>query len=231
MKQANILVVDDDAAIRKIVSTNLTRAGYGAVVAPDAEQALAILSENGDFDLIISDVMMPRVDGMEFRKRVLSNERTAHIPFVMLTAKRGTDDRISSYELDVVAYLTKPFEAKELLAKVASILRQESRRVAYTSEQRLEAIRQLTVTLNHEINNPLSTVLGQAELLLRGDALPPPEKARKMVGEIREAGYRIREVIQKINRIRQIATKTYLSDIEMVDLDRAMSEKPEESAK
>ena len=221
MVPKRILVVDDDPAIRKIVSTQLKRSGYEVVEAAEALAALDILTTDVRFDLIVSDVMMPRMDGMEFRQRVLDDVRVAHVPFILLTAKKETQDKIDGYRLDVAAYITKPFEAKEFLASVESIIRQAEGRTRFTSEERLRAIRQLTVTLNHEINNPLSTVLGQAELLLRREELPPPEKARRMIGEIREAGYRIREVIQKLNRIRQIATKTYLSDIEMVDLDRA----------
>lgn len=229
MPAKRILVVDDESSIRKIITTQLKRAGYEVAEAADAFAGLEILARDSAFDLVVSDLMMPRMDGIEFRKKILASPNLAHIPFVMLTASRHTEDKVTSYELDVAAYITKPFEAQELLARIASILRQLDGRVRYTAEERLRAIQQLSVTLNHEINNPLSTVLGQAELLLMKPEPPAAEKFHRMVKEIRDAAVRIRDVIRKVHQIRSIATKTYLSDIEMVDLDLASGAQPEES--
>lgn len=117
----NILVVDDEASIRELISFNLENAGYAAVVAEDGSQALT-LAKSG-IHLIILDLMLPGLDGLEVCRRLKSERKTARIPIIMLTAKNEEIDKILGLEMGADDYLTKPFSPRELVARVKAVLR------------------------------------------------------------------------------------------------------------
>ncbi len=112
-----VLVVDDDSRIRKLVSVALERAGYDVVTAIDGLDALARVSDAAP-DLIITDVMMPNMDGFRLLSYLRTVSETRAIPVLMLTARGGTDDIVNGLELGADDYLAKPFEMSELLARV-----------------------------------------------------------------------------------------------------------------
>ncbi|UJF27592.1 response regulator transcription factor [Planococcus sp. 107-1] len=113
-----ILVVDDDPYIRKLIGIHLRKEGYEALFASDGVEALEI-AEEGDLDLAIVDVMMPRMDGVSLTKRLVNQE----IPVLMLTAKMSLEDKEKGFLAGADDYLVKPFEPKELLFRVRAILR------------------------------------------------------------------------------------------------------------
>ena len=115
----HLLVVDDDERIRVLLQKFLIRDGYLVSVARDAGQARRILA-GLDFDLIILDVMMPGEDGVSLTKHL---RETRNTPILLLTAKGETADRIRGLEAGADDYLVKPFEPKELLLRLAAILR------------------------------------------------------------------------------------------------------------
>jgi two-component system, OmpR family, response regulator len=118
-----ILIVDDDVYIQQLVSIHLSREGYQVYRANHAEEALAFLEEN-TVDLAIVDVMMPGMDGFELTK-VLSED--LEIPVILLTAKGQLDDKERGFLSGSEDYIVKPFEVKELLFRVAVVLRRVER--------------------------------------------------------------------------------------------------------
>ena len=111
--KGKILIVDDEEVIRKFLKIQLTRWGFDVKEASDGEQAIAELG-NDHFDLVISDVMMPRKSGWEVVKEVKSNPKTNHIPVILLTAKNEDPDMFKGYELGANYYMTKPFTKAQL---------------------------------------------------------------------------------------------------------------------
>ena len=114
----DILVVDDDAFIRKLIGIHLKKEGYSAQFASDGLEALALVTEH-HFDLAIVDVMMPKMDGIKLTKRLTEQ----NIPVLMLTAKATLDDKEKGFLAGADDYMVKPFEPKELLFRVRAILR------------------------------------------------------------------------------------------------------------
>ena len=115
-----ILVVDDERHIVRLVQVNLGRAGYEVTTAYDGVEALeAVRSEIPD--MIILDVMMPRMDGFEALKKLRADAQTKDIPVIMLTAKAQDADIFKGWSSGVDSYLTKPFNPRELLAFVDRI--------------------------------------------------------------------------------------------------------------
>ena len=115
-----ILVVDDERHIVRLVQVNLERAGYEVTTAYDGVEAIeAVQSELPD--MIILDVMMPRMDGFEALKKLRADDKTKDIPVIMLTAKAQDADIFKGWSSGVDSYLTKPFNPRELLAFVDRI--------------------------------------------------------------------------------------------------------------
>ena len=117
--QPHILVVDDDDRLRDLLRRYLTEHGYVVITARDANDAAAKL-ENLAVDMIVLDVMMPGVNGLEFT-RTLRQSRT--LPILLLTAQGQADDRIAGLEAGADDYLAKPFEPRELLLRIGAVLR------------------------------------------------------------------------------------------------------------
>jgi len=116
---AHLLIVDDDERIRGLLQKFLMRSGFLVSTARDAAHARRILS-GLEFDLIVLDVMMPGEDGMSLCRDLRA---TINTPILLLTAKGGTEDRITGFEAGADDYLAKPFEPKELLLRINAILR------------------------------------------------------------------------------------------------------------
>lgn len=115
-----ILVVDDESRIRKIIRDFLVREGYVVCEAEDGEATLDIFCSNNDIDLIIMDVMMPKMDGWQLCKEV---RKLSKVPILMLTAKSEEQDELKGFELGVDEYISKPFSPKILTARVNALLR------------------------------------------------------------------------------------------------------------
>ncbi|MFW6151230.1 MAG: response regulator [Chloroflexota bacterium] len=114
-----ILVVEDDATLAEAVKYNLEKEGYRVVVARDGERGLE-LARSGDPDLIVLDILLPKLDGLEVC-RILRKETS--VPILMLTAKAEEVDRVVGLEMGADDYLTKPFSLREFLARVKAMLR------------------------------------------------------------------------------------------------------------
>lgn len=129
MNKLHILVVDDDPAILRLLSTNLKARDYEVTTSIDGEEALEAI-EGDFFDLIVLDIMMPRVDGVEVCRRIREWSR---VPIIILSARGDEKDKVKCLELGADDYLTKPFGIAELMARIRTALRHSgSARVAPT---------------------------------------------------------------------------------------------------
>lgn len=133
MERLKILVVDDEARMRKLVKDFLVKSSYDVMEAEDGSQALDIFYEQKDIALIILDVMMPKLDGWEVCREIRQYSR---VPVIMLTAKSDERDELLGFQLGVDEYISKPFSPKILVARVEAILRRTNQ---LGSEQTLAA--------------------------------------------------------------------------------------------
>lgn len=124
MDKLKILVVDDESRMRKLVRDFLMRQGYEVLEAGDGEAALDIFYADKDIDLLILDVMMPKMNGWEVCREI---RETSKVPIIMLTAKSDESDELMGFELGVDEYISKPFSPKILVARVEAILRRANR--------------------------------------------------------------------------------------------------------
>jgi DNA-binding response OmpR family regulator len=118
-----ILLVDDEDAVRRVLAFPLEKDGYEVVQAADGEEALERFSEH-DVDLVVLDVMLPRLDGLEVCKRLRA---TSSVPIIMLTARDDELDKVIGLELGADDYITKPFSIREFRSRVRALLRRARR--------------------------------------------------------------------------------------------------------
>ncbi len=121
-KIAIILIVEDNSDVRNYIR-ELLETEYQVIEASNGEEGISKAKDEIP-DLIITDVMMPEMDGFQFCKQIRNNEKTSHIPIIMLTAKAGLEDKIEGLETGIDAYITKPFSAKELKVRVKNLIYQ-----------------------------------------------------------------------------------------------------------
>ncbi len=118
----SIMVVEDEPEIRELLSFTLSRAGYDVVAAETAEQALRLIDRSVP-ELAVIDWMLPGMSGVDLARRLRSDELTAALPIIMLTARGEEADKLKSFESGVDDYVTKPFSPRELLARMKALLR------------------------------------------------------------------------------------------------------------
>ncbi len=120
MNELKILVVDDEARMRKIIRDFLVARNYVVLEAANGEEALDIMYKDNKIDLVILDVMMPKMDGWETCREI---RKFSKVPVIMLTAKSDESDELLGYDLGIDEYITKPFSPKVLVARIDAILR------------------------------------------------------------------------------------------------------------
>ncbi len=126
--QRHILVTDDEEYISELVKFNLEKAGFMVSVCHNGSTALQKL-EDEKIDLLVLDLMLPDIDGIEVCKRVRKSDKNSELPIIMLTAKSEEIDRILGLELGADDYMTKPFSVKELVTRVKTVLRRSEHHV------------------------------------------------------------------------------------------------------
>lgn len=121
-----ILVVDDEKDILELIEYNLSKNGYRVKTVTTGEEALELIKEE-DYDLIILDLMLPGVDGLDICRMIKADKKRASIPVIMVTAKSEEADKVAGLEIGADYYITKPFSPREMLAIVKATLRRKPR--------------------------------------------------------------------------------------------------------
>ncbi len=124
MEKLKVLVVDDEARMRKLVKDFLQRQDYTVIEAENGEQAVDIFFEEKDIALILLDVMMPKMDGWQVTREI---RQFSKVPIIMLTARADERDELLGFELGVDEYISKPFSPKILVARVNAVLRRSGK--------------------------------------------------------------------------------------------------------
>lgn len=124
-----VLIVDDEKDITELITYNLKKEGFTADSAPDGETALAKIKK-GNYDLVILDLMLPGLQGIELCRIIRNDAQTASLSVIMLTAKGEEVDKVVGLEMGADDYITKPFSPRELVARVNAVLRRAKERPA-----------------------------------------------------------------------------------------------------
>ncbi len=170
---ANILVVEDEPAIQELLALNLTQAGHNAMRALSVEQAQMFMREALP-DLIILDWMLPGMSGIDFARKLKSDELTKAIPIIMLTARSEEIDKVRGLEVGADDYVTKPFSPRELNARIKAVLR---RRAPQMTDDPIEVSGLRLDPMTHRVSGNGATLdLGPTEFRLLHYLMSNPER-------------------------------------------------------
>jgi len=149
MKKGTILVIDDEKDLIELVRYNLEKEGFDVIAATDGQSGLEVIRKHRP-DLVVLDLMMPGLDGLQVCQRLRADPRSGRIPVIMLTAKATEADRIVGLELGADDYITKPFSPREVVARVKAVLR---RSVPHQDQRQVIRNGDLSIDLSgHEVS-------------------------------------------------------------------------------
>jgi CheY-like chemotaxis protein/anti-sigma regulatory factor (Ser/Thr protein kinase) len=204
-KEPRILVVDDHPINIKLLQLKLERQGMHVSVAYNGRECLEIVEEANP-DLILLDIMMPEMDGIEVCQRLKSNSATKTIPIIFITAKASKEGKLEGLDAGAVDYITKPVDLDETLARIHTQLRlQEMFHENIRLQERLgdarkaAAVGAITKGITHNLNNLLGVVVGYLDLLKNGQ--DSPDMVKRSVGLIDKSITRMVDIVGQLGTI------------------------------
>ncbi|KAB2922571.1 MAG: response regulator [Bacteroidetes bacterium] len=216
---ATILVVDDDIYIRSFLQKRLTALNYEVLLAENGAEGLAAARERRPH-LIVSDWMMPVMDGKEFCQRVKNDEELRYTYFILLTARDTAEDKIEGMEYGADDFMTKPFNDKELVARIKVGLRITALQQELSKYQHEKAVTELAVTIGHEINNPLGIIMLTLQVMKKKIGTEREAEFAADIESLMANGNRVADIVKRLCSLDELQFKPYLknSDLQMLDL-------------
>lgn len=208
MTKDKVLIIDDEEHIVELIRYNLENAGYDAVEAYNGIDGIKA-AKNEKPTLILLDVMLPMMDGLEVCRKLRKDDTTKHIPIIMLTAKSEEIDKILGLELGADDYITKPFSVRELLARIKAVLRRTGSELEETSvfsfsdvtidyDKHLVTKNNVKVDLTLKEYELLDILIKNRGKVLKRDLLLDKIWGYEYVGETRTVDVHIRHLRQKL---------------------------------
>lgn len=190
---ATILVVDDDQDSREYLALCFSHLNYQVIEASNGQEALA-LAKSTKPDVIVLDVVMPDLDGYQVCRKLKDDEKTEHIPVVLITVLHKLEDEIRGFEVGAHDYISKPYNRAELSARITAALR--VKRLQDQLRHRNEDLKELIKVLQRDITDPLTGVLGRTTLLLLH---PLADEVSEGLHTIETLAQRIAKLIKRLD--------------------------------
>ena len=201
-RKSKILIVDDAIDTVELLRKRFHSEGYDTSEAYDGEEALKRVDEYNP-DLIVLDVMMPKIDGYEVCRRLKNDENKKYIPILMLTAKGGVESKVKGLEIGADDYLAKPFDYKELSARVKSLLTIKASREKLLEEEKSVALEKMMDEVAHEVRNPLVSIGGFAKRVY--DRLPENDPNKKYLEMIMDEVSKLENMVKLLIELKTMA--------------------------
>jgi len=217
-----VLFADDDVVSRTLLAAVLTHVGHESCSASDGGEAWELF-QSEPVPLVILDLSMPVLDGLEVCRRIRAQAAGRETFVLVVTARDAREDLTEVLDAGADDYVSKPSSPENLQARLAiaerRIAQEEARRAAEAELARarwLAGIGETTIALEHEINNPLSALLGHAELLLMDRALTDDQ--RRQLELVRAQAARIADIVRHLAKLKNPRSVEYPSGARMIDL-------------
>jgi signal transduction histidine kinase len=226
-RRPHLLVVDDNPLNVEPLCDLLGAMGYDTTPALDGPTALALAAQEPP-DLVLLDIMMPGMDGIEVCRRLRAEPATAKIPIVFVTALSDAEDKVRAIDAGGDDFLTKPFNRPILLARIRSLLRLKSvndeLEASYRRLQALERLREdLMQMVVHDLKSPLTSVLAALEMAIDGDLGPLAEPQRELLSDAQHHGgemLRLIDDLLELTRLEETEIELEVAPLEVDELLR-----------
>lgn len=221
-----ILVIDDLPENVFMLQDRLENEGYEVVTAYDGKTGVAKATTEMP-DLILLDVMMPEMTGIEVCKILKQDTETAEIPIIMVTAKSGAEDAKEGLEAGAFDYIKKPFEKIELLARINSALKLAEAHKQMVDAEKRSTYAATVVTTNHKIKQPLTLMSLSSAAIKRelNKETISKESILNRLGYIETAINEITNILNQLNAIKKPSSLDYVKNVKMVEVDSEAEEK------
>lgn len=211
----HVLIVDDTPANLRLLAGILGEAGYQVRPVRDGRMALNVAQSNPP-DIILLDIMMPEMDGYEVCRQLKNDERTAHIPVIFISALDDVHDKIKSFSLGAVDYVTKPFQAEEVLARVKNHI--TLHRLQQDLREQVAELDAFSHTVAHDLKNPLALIIGLVDFLKIQYEDTVPDELIKYLDKVQKTGYRGVNIIDELLLLASVRKQ----DVTLSSLDMEM---------
>jgi len=236
-KGTKVLVVEDHLDVLRFIHMNLQEE-HAVYLAQNGAQGLELARAERP-DVIVTDYMMPEMDGVSLIRALRADKKTADIPVIMLTGKSRVDDRVAAREAGADIHLSKPFSPKELRQGIQQLLAKRGRQAAIVVREHIKSLELISAGLAHEINNPLSYIknavfainskVNKIDIALEQLDLPDSEqrrvieKARKQIARMNDAAERgVERISEVVQLVRRYAREGYPEETSPLVLDDAI---------
>jgi two-component system sensor histidine kinase/response regulator len=232
--KGDILIVDDTLANLDLLLAMLSNQGYKVRAAINGSMALKSVFSAAP-ELILLDINMPDMNGFEVCRQLKSDARTREIPIIFISASDEMDDKVRAFETGGVDYVTKPFQVEEVLARVSSqlALYQQKRELEVFRQREIDYLRELSAmkdefvqTVSHDLKNPISVIMGYADLLLTEELIAQNPEVLSYVTAIRRRSDEMFELVSNLLDLAKIEAGMGLSAAPM-RLDEFLDEQVE----
>ena len=217
-----VLIAEDEPISRRLLEVNLEKRGHVVVACNDGNEAWERMKTPDTPRIAILDWMMPGVEGPELCSRVRQLDHGKLMHLILLTALEKPEDIVRGLEAGANDYITKPFEPLELKARFEVGLRVIELQDKLIQAEKFRVLTQAAGAAAHEINQPLTALLGTADLMLMKMSKDDPN--RETFETFQKAGERIRDIVKKMKTIRDVVTRPYIQGIEIIDFDASSRE-------
>lgn len=216
-----ILVIDDLPENVFLLQDRLENEGYEVITAYEGKSGLnKAISEQPD--LILLDIMMPDITGLDVCKKLVGNEETSHIPIILVTAKIEAEDIKEGLEAGAFDYIKKPFNRIELLARVKSAVKLSDARRQLIEAEKSKLFAATVVTANHKIKQPLTLMSLSAAAIKReiSKEIISTEAINKRLDYITTAIKEINNILNQLHTIKKPVLSDYVKNIKMIEVDK-----------
>ena len=216
------MVVDDDDAGGNLIARLLRRNGYEVKLEKSPIDALMSLDQS-DFDLVITDLVMPEMNGFDLCVRIRENQRIKTIPIILVSVRGEVGAVVEGLDTGADDYIVKPFNHDEFLARVRTHLRLRDLQDRLVRAEQSRVLGELAGAAAHEIYQPLTILLGYAEMMI---PMVEDDDLLAKIEEIVRRGEEIADIVRRIQDLKTYKTKSYLNDRNIIDLSGS-SNQPE----
>lgn len=212
-----VLLIDDDQGLLQALKLLMEQSGYEVVAAANAREGLAQL-EKFQAEVILTDLMMPEMSGFTLLEKLQNSQPL--IPVIVVSAYDSRQEILRALQRGAYDFVTKPFDTQLLRATVSRALEHHSLLLAQKHQRQTEAVIALAGAVAHELNQPLTVILGNI-FLLQEKLANMDEETAVWMEQIFKSAYRMSDIVKRLTKITWYKTQTYHGDAQIVDLDEA----------
>ncbi len=217
-----ILLVDDDQMVIEIFHSILGKYGYRTIVATNGEECVQLAKEMNP-DLILLDINMPLMNGIEACRILKEDSAVKEIPIIFVTSNTDDESLSKAFEVGGTDYVQKPVRRVELLSRIKSVLARDKLKKRLLEKEKLEGVLEMAGAICHELRQPLQALYIYLDSF---EDIPKESAPHKHIENLKKQIKRMGEITKKVSQIKKYESRHYIDGIKIIDIDKASGTNP-----